>query len=246
MGINIAGEKPLYRQISEILTVEISEGYTPHELLPSEGDLAERFGVNRHTIRRGIDELVVKGLVTRQHGKGIVVNAPAVAYTIHPNVQFSTNMKSLGLDWRNEVVTLEIVEASTVVVEQLGIKDKEVVFMQTLRFINDMPVCLTTHYLPSRYMAALQSYHEGSLHDFLRDHGGIDPVRQNSEISAGLVDSNLAFHLHLPIGASVLRVNSININRADGLPVEYSVSLFRGDSTKLSIEINRGKENEQA
>lgn len=48
----------LYVQIARQLEQEVAALYSPGDYLPSEGELASRFGVNRHTLRRAIDELV--------------------------------------------------------------------------------------------------------------------------------------------------------------------------------------------
>jgi GntR family transcriptional regulator, phosphonate transport system regulatory protein len=63
----------LYIQIARQLEQEVATGYGPGDCLPAEGLLAVRFGVNRHTLRRAIDELVEAGLLERRHGRGVFV-----------------------------------------------------------------------------------------------------------------------------------------------------------------------------
>ena len=65
-------DEPVYRELADILRRELS-GYQAGEFLPGEVQLAERFGVNRHTLRRAIDELVFEGSLLRQQGKGTQV-----------------------------------------------------------------------------------------------------------------------------------------------------------------------------
>ena len=48
----------IYHKIATQLRDEISARYRSGDLLPSENQLAGRFDVNRHTVRRAIDELV--------------------------------------------------------------------------------------------------------------------------------------------------------------------------------------------
>ncbi len=47
----------LYAQIAEVLERDYVRQGAPGDRLPSEGELAARFGVNRHTLRRAVDEL---------------------------------------------------------------------------------------------------------------------------------------------------------------------------------------------
>ncbi|MCZ7018934.1 GntR family transcriptional regulator [Salmonella enterica] len=50
-------DEPVYRELADILRRELSS-YQAGDFLPGEVHMAELFGVNRHTLRRAIDELV--------------------------------------------------------------------------------------------------------------------------------------------------------------------------------------------
>ncbi|RLL52718.1 phosphonate metabolism transcriptional regulator PhnF [Mariprofundus sp. EBB-1] len=240
------GDKALYRQIAELLTLEIRKENKHGDFLPSESDMAERFGVNRHTLRKAIDVLAIKGLVHRQHGRRIVVNERPVQYEIHSGVQFSKNMETLGVDWSSEVAELEFIEAPEEVSQAMGRDIDDMVFMRTVRYINETPACVSTHYLTSECRKALQSYEGGSLHDYLQQSCGLRLRRGSCHVSVALMDAEAAMYLHMPIGAPMLCVDSINFNRSTGEAVELSRSLFRGDLIKLNIEMsNHGEENEQ-
>jgi GntR family phosphonate transport system transcriptional regulator len=67
---------PRYARISGILADEIKRLYKPGDKLPPEQVLANRFAVNRHTLRRAVDELVKVGLVERRWGVGVFVLEP--------------------------------------------------------------------------------------------------------------------------------------------------------------------------
>lgn len=57
---------PLYRQCAEVLCRSIQTGrYAVGEFLPSERDLSREMGVNRLTLRKGIGELVLRGLLEK-------------------------------------------------------------------------------------------------------------------------------------------------------------------------------------
>src|SRR5215469_9853861 len=87
----------LYAQIARQLEQEIGNGYAPGDFLPSEGELASRFGVDRHTLRRAIDELVEAGLVERRHGRGILVLDNQIDYQIGKSTRFTENLNAQGL-----------------------------------------------------------------------------------------------------------------------------------------------------
>ncbi|HEU5029257.1 MAG TPA: winged helix-turn-helix domain-containing protein [Spirillospora sp.] len=60
-----------YESIAADLRRHIRSGhYRPGDLLPSEAQLAKRYGVSRHTARHALTALEEAGLVTCIHGKG--------------------------------------------------------------------------------------------------------------------------------------------------------------------------------
>ena len=73
--LNRNADKPLYRQIYELIEERISYGeFPPGSLLPSERKLAEELQVNRMTIAHVYDELQASGLVERKKGSGTRVS----------------------------------------------------------------------------------------------------------------------------------------------------------------------------
>ncbi len=62
-----------YQEIAARLEQELRQNYRCGDYLPAEHQLAARFAVNRHTLRRAIDQLVEKGWVQRRQGIGVLV-----------------------------------------------------------------------------------------------------------------------------------------------------------------------------
>src|SRR5579875_463697 len=80
----------LWRQISNALSAEISAGaYRPGARLPTEAELAHRFRVNRHTVRRAMDELSRSGFARVEQGKGAFVPEDVLDYVVAPRTRFS-------------------------------------------------------------------------------------------------------------------------------------------------------------
>lgn len=66
---------PLYREVERRLSEAIHLGeWKPGEAIPSETKLAERFGISMGTLRKAVDELVAKGVLVRQQGRGTFVS----------------------------------------------------------------------------------------------------------------------------------------------------------------------------
>ena len=70
------GAIPIYQQIINYISKNVSSGnWTIGSKLPSQRVLAERFGVNRSTVIRAIEELCSYGILTGTSGKGTIVTS---------------------------------------------------------------------------------------------------------------------------------------------------------------------------
>jgi GntR family transcriptional regulator len=66
---------PLYRQVIREVTTAVDAGeWGVDESLPSENDLAQRFGVSQGTVRKALDVLVLEGVLYRRQGVGTFVS----------------------------------------------------------------------------------------------------------------------------------------------------------------------------
>jgi len=69
---------PAYKTLADAIVKKIMDRQLlPGDLLPTEHDLAEQFGVNRSTVREGIRLLEETGLVQRKGGKRLIVTRPS-------------------------------------------------------------------------------------------------------------------------------------------------------------------------
>ena len=232
-----AGALPVYVQISKALRRDIQNFYKAGDILPSESDLAARYNVNRHTLRRAVDELITDGLVQRQHGKGVFVLAPSIDYQIGPQTRFTENLETLGISTKSRVIRKQIIPAQGGVANRLQLTSgTEVIFLETLRTVEDKPFCLISHFLPLQlFRQVMANYDGGSLHEFLQHQCDTRVRRSESLISAVLPESDDARLLSMPRHMPVLRVKSVNVNIRNQHPVEYVVTRFRGDAAQLSI-----------
>ncbi|MGA0941015.1 MAG: GntR family transcriptional regulator, partial [Burkholderiaceae bacterium] len=73
-GLSAPAFSPLYQQIkAQILQSLQNAEWQPGDVIPSEFDLAARFGVSQGTVRKAIDELASENLLVRKQGKGTFV-----------------------------------------------------------------------------------------------------------------------------------------------------------------------------
>ena len=231
------GGAPVYRQIRDVLAQEIRCLYKPNDALPTENELAQRFRVNRHTLRRAIDELVAEGFVERRHGKGVFVLEAAINYVIGRSTRFTTTLESQGRATSSSVIRKQLIPAMGGVASRLKlVEGADVIYIETLRQVESKPFCVISHFLPYRHFSEIfDCYDAGSLHEFLCSYYGVELRREESLISSVLPDVDDASLLSMPRHVPVLRVKSLNLNNKTNIPVEYAVTRFRGDAAQLSI-----------
>jgi DNA-binding GntR family transcriptional regulator len=89
---------PLYLQIADELRRNIEEAvFKVGDRLPTETELSERFGVNRHTLRRAMEVLRQEGIVGVERGRGTFVMATPIAVPIGKRVRFNEALKAQSL-----------------------------------------------------------------------------------------------------------------------------------------------------
>ena len=104
---------PVWLAITRALQADISEGrYAAGDRLPTEHKLAERFGVNRHTVRRAISHLVDANLLRTRRGSGIYVAGTPTEYAIGSRVRFHENLLAGGHRPEKRVLQVETRHAS--------------------------------------------------------------------------------------------------------------------------------------
>lgn len=74
--LDAASPLPLYHQLAEELFAQIRAGaYPPGAKIPSEHELAERYGLGRPTVRQATDTLIQRGVLVRRRGSGTYVRS---------------------------------------------------------------------------------------------------------------------------------------------------------------------------
>ncbi|MBK0094653.1 phosphonate metabolism transcriptional regulator PhnF [Erwinia sp. S63] len=227
----------VYQAVAAQLEQALQERYRCGDYLPSEQQLADHYEVNRHTLRRAVDELVNKGLLQRRHGVGILVLMRPYDYPLHAQARFSQNLLEQGSHPTSERLLAVLRPASSDVASALAINEGDnVIHLRTLRRVNGVPVCVINHFLPElSWWPTIQQFQNGSLHDFMQQHLGLDLTRSQTRISTRRAQAKECKQLEIALQSPLLCVRTLNKHR-DGQVAEYSVSLTRGDMIELTLE----------
>lgn len=234
---------PLYYQLKEILKEQIEEGIlAPGDLLPSERELSEKYGISRPTVRQALKELVYEGLLTREKGKGTFVAKPKLEYGfIQHFVTFYEDMAQRGYTLRTRVLRKEVQEAPKRVAKALQLKEGEkIIFLERLRFVEDEPVVWVQNHIPHHLCPGLleEDLTDRSLYGLLLEKYHLKP--QWAEVSlepvvATDLDSSL---LGIDPGAPVLLLENITYD-TENRPIDLFISRFRGDKGRVRVRVLR-------
>ncbi|MEY8830366.1 phosphonate metabolism transcriptional regulator PhnF [Sedimentitalea sp. XS_ASV28] len=231
---------PVWRAIANALRSDIAEGrYGPGDKLPTEATLAARFGVNRHTVRRALADLVEAGLVRTRRGSGAFVAATPASYPISQRVRFHENLLAAGRIPLKRVLQIEIRAATTTEAETLAIASgSEVCAYHGLSLADGVPIAVFESVFPMQRLAGIDAAlaETSSVTEALRRVGIPDYTRASTRLTAVLADATQALHLEIREGDPLLRTTSVNVD-GGGTPVEYGRTWFCGDRVTLTVDL---------
>lgn len=233
------GATSLYFQIKMRLLQDIEEKwYKNGEIIPSEKELGDIFGVSRTTIRLAINELVQEGYLTRQRGKGTTVKQPKIVEQLCGITSFTNEMLSKGLIPSTKKVIVKKEQANEEIANALSIEKGSLVYcIYRVRCANDKPLVVFNTYFASRIeMSLIKSLYKGSLYKYLNEQKGIEIVRIDENIEVGYADNNVCSELEIAPGAAVLLRTRISFDQNNEI-VEYTKSYYRADKYRYSLKI---------
>jgi GntR family phosphonate transport system transcriptional regulator len=235
------GDRPVrvWARIADALARDIAAGRpAPGDRLPGEQALAERFDVNRHTVRQALKSLADRGLVRVEHGVGSFVGTFAVEYALGRRTRFAENLARAGMSGRHRPIADGRCIADAELARRLGVRaGAALVWVRSRGEANGRPISVSDHYFPARRFAGIAAAFAdtGSITRALARCGVADFVRSWSGISAGLPDAETAALLGVPPSRPVLLVESVNAD-LDGRPVECGRTRFAGDVVQLVVQ----------
>lgn len=229
---------PLWKSITETLRVEIARGhYGPGDKLPTEAELAARFGVNRHTVRRALADMAASGLVHARRGAGVFVASKPVDYPLGRRVRFHQTLAAAGQMAAREILRLETRHADAREAAELALPlGAQVHVYEGVSLADGAPVALFRSVFPADRLPALPEAlaRTRSVTAALAAAGVADYTRASTRITAKLATATQAATLRVPEGAPILRTEAVNVDAA-GHPVEFGRTWFAGDRITLTV-----------
>jgi GntR family transcriptional regulator len=248
----------LYERIASDLRNEITDKQLlPGALLPSEAQLAERYGVARTTVRRAIADLIAEGLITSITGRGhlVLVVRPLLWVASHaernvhvdqsPSDVWSQTIRDLGRV-PTEKIRVERAHAQDQVAKWLNLEsDEPVVVRRRIRFVDGEPYQIADSYYPWSIVAgtpieAPDDVLPGVYHVF--EKLGRPWVVTRDRVRARAPSFDETQTLRIPRGVQVAEVIRRSYD-ADGVPLRLTVFILPQDRHEIEYEM-QGRDHE--
>jgi GntR family transcriptional regulator len=233
------GPIPLHHQVYLDLKAALDAAeWRPGDRLPTERELAARYGCSLITIRRAMSELVREGRLERTRGRGTFVLAPRIDVDFAGSLSFTEEMQTRGLDPETRLVGSRPEAAGQAVATALGLElGSPTLYLERLRLADGEPLLLEQVHLPAeRFPGLLASDLEhGSLYDLLTERYGVRVAKAREALEPVLLRAREARLLGRRPGSAALLIEGI-ASSAEGIPIEFGRTFVRGDRTRYYVE----------
>jgi GntR family transcriptional regulator len=206
--------RPLYDQIKILITQSLMAGeWRPGAAIPSELDLAARFGVSQGTVRKAIDELAAENILVRKQGKGTFVASHCEERS---QTRFLRIVRDTGeieptesrlLDCRRE-------RASEAVAQLLDLRAGTPIYvLKRILALSGKPLIVDNIHLPAALFRGLDaaqiSEYKASMYSFFETRYGIVMTHAQERLKAVAADPESARLLAVPAHSPLLCVDRV-------------------------------------
>lgn len=235
MSIDPGSAIPKYSQLREILLDLIDTELAYEQVIPSERELVDRYGLSRMTVRQAINNLVAEGRLYRVPGRGTFVARPKIEMPLRL-ASFTEDMRRRGMEPGSVDLERRVAPAGGHLARVLELSPGEpILVIARLRTADSVPMAVERSHVPAQVAPGLENIPltNRSLYEVLADQFGVILEHGEQTIEAGIVDASEAALLELRPGSAVLRVQRRSF--AGGRPVEFTISTYRADRYQLQV-----------
>ena len=217
---------------------DVLDTLDPGQALPSERELAQRFGVARMTVRQAMDRLVRTGQISRVQGAGTFRAQRRFEQPLLLT-SFTEDMRARGLRPGSETLSRELQPAPPGVARRLNLAEgAEVVRIDRLRTADGEPMAIERAFLDATVVPGLHDRDLAgqSLYAVLRNDYGVAIMLAEQVVQATVCVDEDAALLGVPEGAPALHLERTSGDE-HGRLVEYVRSTYRGDRYELRMTL---------
>lgn len=246
--VDKSSDEKLYKQVENILLELINEEpYNKGFYLPNELELMKRLNVSRHTVRKAMDSLVLRGLIIREKGRGTKVNLDRkkVKTTLNSWHSFTDEMFSQGSELKHinkKIITENFPDE---IKEVFGLdRNKEyngpVLYRES--GINDsIDIYFQSYFNPGMNLDKDEDFINGNftkLYDYLEKNYGIFTTISDEEVTAMMPTEELKKILDINDKIPVLCRKRLVYDKF-GNKIEYNIGYYRADRFVYNVSLKR-------
>ncbi len=224
--------RPLYAKIEAALATDISDGILPPgSQLPPEDRLIERFSASRTTVRKAIENLVLRGQVEIRRGKGTFVTQPRISQELTELTGFVEDMQALGRTPTARLLDKQIVPADAAVARQLAVPPGSLVMrIQRVRLADGVAMSFDETYLPREIGEKIVTHDLDAEPIFSLLEGKYDLPLTEAEyrLEAVTATPGVAQALAIDSGSAVFLIERTSYTEGHR-PIDYEKLHYRGD-----------------
>lgn len=230
---------PLHKQIEDLIRSNIYKStWKPGQMIPSENELCQTYGISRMTVRNVITKLVQEEVLTRTAGKGTFVSDQKIVAQSLSYSGIREQLEQMGYEVQTKLLSINKQTVSTNIFEEFNCDpNMEFFVIQRLRFFQGIPFSLHTSYVPAYLCNGLEKedLEKEQLCNLLDNVYGLKRSKTIETLESVAAQTSEAEYLEIKKGHPLLLLNDY-IFDFDNHLFEYTKVLFRGEKIKLRFE----------
>ena len=239
--LDFSGKEQLYRQLYDILFQDIISGvYAVGDLIPSESELMEQYGVSRATARRAMEMLSDNGMISKRRGIGSEVIASRPKSDLTHVTSFLKKSSDDRVIAQKRLVDAVIIPASGEIAQALRLDEGADVYrLRRVRYSGERPLYLEINYFERAFLpdAVNRDFSRESLRAYISDELHVRWRQATQEIRAIVADEELAYLLKIEVGEPLLFSKRISFD-TQGVPREFVTTYYRADHYHIEVELD--------
>ncbi|WP_391206714.1 GntR family transcriptional regulator [Psychrobacillus sp. L4] len=237
MKIDKTGSMPLYSQVESILEEKIVSGqWSKGFQIPTETELAKSLDVSNITIKRAVINLVDKGMLFRQRGKGTFVTNTVMEKNIYTSAFFTMENEVSSshemLEEHKDIMYPKVAKTLNLP------SDQKFFFIKRLGLEDGEPVSVEYTYLPQSFNPELlrDIKEDDFVYDILVKKCGIELKNSKNYFSGTIANEEEVALLNVDLNTPLFVWERITYSKSDE-PIEYSKFVMRQDKEKYYLEV---------
>lgn len=229
-----------YKIIKEDLKEQINTGkLKSNDLVLSESQLCEKYGVSRITVTRAINDLVSEGYLYRLQGKGTFVKGPQIKEGLPFLSAFTDRMKGNDYYLETKVLAKRSVDMPKKMSAYFNLPtDTKIIYLERLRIVNNEPLCISKSYLLPEifYWTLLEDMEQESLYNLLEEKYNHKMGKSEQLIEIGYLDKTSANYMKITEKDPCLKF-TLFCHLDDERPAQYEETYYLGNRYAYKVHL---------